>query len=193
MKNVRALVAETPLNKGTVEEPQLSLAGKAMLWHLEHRQSFLLPVLKEQRIFNNLLGAYTEGLKAFDTAFPKGFHYPDVLQAVDGLDGSKRDGQVSLKEIGASIEHHPKESKDFIKHVNAALIKVARGGEGICEQILAKTELVQSMEAVDPGARDRIESAKDFARAYREALMADSAGEMLSAVQKLSNSVSALE
>jgi len=189
IKTVRALVAETPLNTGSLEDPKFSFVGKQILSHLDNRQSFLLPVLKEQRIFNNLLGSYNEALKAFDTAFPKGFDYEELRNAVDGLDGSKKDNRVSLTEIEAAGELHPKELEKINTHMHNALVKMAKAGEGICEYILARPELVESMEAAESGARERMEAARELTRAYRNLMKADSTKETLNALRNVDSSV----
>jgi hypothetical protein len=188
VKMVREMLAETPLNKGTTTDPNFSFAAKTMLNHLERQQGFLVPVLKEQRIFNNLLGSYKEVLKAYDTVFPNGFSRQDAVKALDGLDGSKKDGRISGPELQAGIDAHPNEAEATVKHLTNALVRATKGAEGICEYLLARPNLVAEMAGVDMDIEQRLVSGKEMAQSYRALLKADTAEEALSAAHKLKES-----
>ena len=182
---VREMLAETSLNKGTPNDPNFSFAARTMLDHLERQQGFLVPVLKEQRIFNNLLGTYNEMLKAYDTVFPNGFSRQDAVKAIDGLDGSKKDGRISGPELQAGIDAHPNEAEATVKHLTNALMRATKGAEGICEYLLARPKLMAEMAGVDMDIEQRLVSGKDMATSYRALLKADTAEEALSAAKKL--------
>jgi hypothetical protein len=182
---VRDALANSQLNTGTLEQPKFSFGVDLMLHHLKHQQSFLVPVLKEQRIFNSLLGSYKEALKAFDTVFPNGFSRKDVVQALDGLDGSKSDGQISGHELQAAVNSHPKEVEATVKHIGKAFDRAAKGAEGICEYLLARPELMQQMAGVDGDIEQRLQAGKDIASSYREILRAHNADEVLAAASRM--------
>jgi len=190
VKMVREMLAETPLNKGTPTDPNFSFAARTMLDHLERQQGFLVPVLKEQRIFNNLLGSYNEMLKAYDTVFPNGFSRQEAVKALDGLDGSKKDGRISGTELQAGMDAHPNEVDATVKHITNALVRATKGAEGICEYLLAKPELMEQMAGGDMGIKQRIVSGKEMAKSYRALLKADTAEEALSAARKLKEAAS---
>jgi hypothetical protein len=194
VKMVREMLAETPLNKGTPTDPNFSFAARTMLGHLERQQGFLVPVLKEQRIFNNLLGSYKEMLKAYDTIFPNGLSRQDTVKALDGLDGSKKDGRISGAELQACIEAHPNEAEATVKHLTNALIRAAKGGEGICEYLLARPKLVTEMAVVDPNIEQKLVVGKEAAKSFRALLNGDfkSAEEVLAKAHKLKEATDTL-
>ena len=185
VKMAREMLAETPLNKGTITDPKFSFAANLMLDHLERQKGFLVPVLKEQRIFNDLLGSYNEMLKAYDTVFPNGFSRQEAVKALDGLDGSKKDGRISGAELQAGVDAHPNECEAFGKHFMNALMRASKGAEGICEYLLARPELMEQMAGGDFEFEQRLVSGKEMCRAYRAALKADTADEVLAAARKL--------
>ena len=185
VKMAREMLAETPLNKGTITDPKLSLAANLMLDHLERQRGFLVPVLKEQRIFNDLLGSYNEMLKAYDTVFPKGFSRQEAVKALDGLDGSKKDSRISGAELQAGVDAHPKEAEATVKHIANALMRATKGAEGICEYLLARPELMQQMAGGDLDIEQRLVSGKEMAKSYRALLKADTAEEALTAARKI--------
>ena len=190
VKMVREMLAETPLNEGTPTDPNFSFAARTMLDHLERQQGFLVPVLKEQRIFNNLLGSYNEMLKAYDTVFPNGFSRQEAVKALDGLDGSKKDGRISGTELQAGMDAHPNEVDATVKHITNALVRATKGAEGICEYLLAQPELMEQMAGGEMNIEKRLVAGKDMAKSYRALLKADNADEALSAVRKLKEAAS---
>jgi hypothetical protein len=136
----------------------------------------------------NLLGSYKEVLKAYDTIFPNGFSRQDAVKALDGLDGSKKDGRISGAELQAGIDAHPNEAEATVKHLTNALVRASKGAEGICEYLLARPKLMAEMAGVDPQIEQRLVSGKEVATSFRALLKADSAEEVLSAAQKLKES-----
>ena len=190
VKMVREMLAESPLNKGTLTDPSFSFSAKLMLDHLERQQGFLVPVLKEQRIFNNLLGSYNELLKAYDTVFPNGFSRREAVKALDGLDGSKKDGRISGAELQAGMDAHPNEAEATVKHISNALIRAMKGAEGICGYLLERPQLMEQMAEGDMDIAQKLVSGRDMAKSYRALLKADTAEEALSAAQKLKEAAS---
>jgi hypothetical protein len=185
VKMVREVLAEPPLNKGTPTNPDFSFAARTILDHLERQQGFLVPILQEQRIFNNFLGSYNEMLKAYDTVFPNGFSRRDAVKALDGLDGSKKDGRISGAELQAGVDAHPNEAEATVNHIANALMRATKGAEGICEYLLARPELMEQMAGGDMEIEQRLVSGKEMAKSYRALLKADTAEEALTAARKL--------
>ncbi len=123
--------------------------------------------------------------KAYDTIFPNGFSRQDAVKALDGLDGSKKDGRISGTELQAGIDAHPNEVDATMKHITNALVRATKGAEGICEYLLAQPELMEQMAGGDMEIKQRLVSGKDMAKSYRALLKADTAEEALSAAKKL--------
>jgi hypothetical protein len=188
---VRQAFAYSSLNSGTLENPKFPFAVDLMLHNLKHQQSFLVPILKEQRVFNDVLGAYKEALKAFDTVFPKGFNREEVVRSLDGLDGSKKDGRLSGPELQAAVDSNSKQAEAAMKHLTKALTHATKGAEGICEYILARPEIMQQMAGMDDTIQQRLEAGRDIARSYRQVLGADSPEEVLAATRKIKEAATA--
>jgi hypothetical protein len=112
------------------------------------------------------------------------------VKALDGLDGSKKDGRISGAELQAGMDAHPSEAEATVKHISNALTRAMKGAEGICEYLLARPQLMAQMAGVDMDIEQRLVSGKEIAKSYRALLKADTAEEALSAARQLKEAAS---
>jgi hypothetical protein len=167
MTLVRDELANSELNTGTPEAPRYPSHVSSLLTHLQERSPYLLPILEEQRAFNTALGAYTRILKAFDTVFPGGFNHREVMLAMDGVDGSPRDGKLSDAEFLALMSQNPEKTVKVSKLLGAAIVKAASAAEGVTTYILRRPNVIAQVEEKAGITRAKLEICRNLAREFR--------------------------